>query len=399
MKLVSNILKLCAAALLPVLGSVSFSYAATPARVNPAFLRDVSSTTTSAAYRVKSAATARRPLGLRPSPVDMSHMAGRDVSGLISRRAGISAAAATSYSASYDLRTTTYTKLTAIRDQGYYGSCWTFATYGSLESNLLPSETWDFSENNLAMNSGFDNSDPMNGGGTSLMSAAYLARWGGPVNETDDPYPASWSGETDAQLLANEVKRTGLAVQKHLQEMFWLPQAATYNETAFKNNVKAAITSYGAVYSSIYWDDNASKSNYLTFYNPNCNKPYGVTGYHCSCGSSCGVHAIALVGWNDSYLASNFKTTPKGPGAFIARNSWGADVGDGGYFYISYYDTSIGGESAVFDVAEATSNYTKVYQYDPLGFTYEMGNGDVGGVDSYMEWMANISLPPPRPGM
>src|SRR5262245_32121630 len=51
------------------------------------------------------------------------------------------------FPARYDLRTTG--KLTAIRNQGGCGSCWAFATYGATESELLPGETRDFSEEHL----------------------------------------------------------------------------------------------------------------------------------------------------------------------------------------------------------------------------------------------------------
>ncbi len=312
-------------------------------------------------------------MGWRPSPVDMSHLAGSDVSSLITGRTRVSSLGApAAYAASYDLRTTG--KLTPIRDQDPYGDCWAFATYASMESNLLPGETWDFSENNMAMNSGFDWT--INDGGNTTLSSAYLARWGGPVSQADDPNDG--------------VLRTGLTVRKHTQEMAWLPQPAVVNETAFKDNVKAAITTYGAVYTSIYSDVNAFKNNYTSYYNTHCTGPYGAGGT-CTCtAASCGGHAIALVGWNDAYAASNFATIPPGPGAFIARNSWGTGVGEAGYFYISYWDTSLGGDNAVFYAPQAVSNYTDVYDYDKLGFTYDLGNSDAGGADSTTEWMSNI---------
>ncbi|HNW45296.1 MAG TPA: lectin like domain-containing protein, partial [Elusimicrobiales bacterium] len=202
---------------------------------------------------------------------------------------------------------------------------------------------------------------------------AYMTGWKGPLQE----------GESSP-------------VRKHLQGMSWLPAAsAGGNDAVYINNVKAAITGYGALYATIYYDYNAFKSNYTNFYNSKCtNGPYGVEDCGCSSGGDCGGHSIALVGWNDSYAASNFTTTrhgtPPGPGAFLAKNSWGTDSGAAGYFYISYYDTSIGGETALFDFAQATANYTTVYQYDPLGYSYDMGNGDVNGVDSYTEWMSNL---------
>ena len=316
--------------------------------------------------------------------MDRSFLAGRDLSGAIAaKKTGVSARAPrplSSFPATYDLRS--YGKLTAVRNQGSYGDCWAFATLASVESALLPGETADYSENNIAMNSGFYRTgDPMNEGGNSFMSTAYLARWNGPVNQADDPHDG--------------VKRAGLTVRKHLQDMFWLPPAVTYNETAFKNNMKSAVQTYGAVFTSIWWDDGFSKTNDTTYYTPNCSEPYGTGGADacaCSAPGNCGGHAVAIVGWNDNYSASNFKVAPPGNGAFIARNSWGTSSGESGYFYISYYDTSLGGESAVFHGNEAVSNYSDVYQYDTLGYVYEVGNGDVAGPsgDSLSEWMANI---------
>src|SRR5689334_23168501 len=65
--------------------------------------------------------TARgRSLGLLPGTVDLSHLVGQ-------RRM----LNAISIPASYDLRTTG--RVTAVRDQGVCGSCWTFGTFGSLE--------------------------------------------------------------------------------------------------------------------------------------------------------------------------------------------------------------------------------------------------------------------------
>lgn len=351
-----------------------------PPRVNPAFAAYVSSPSTAprafTPLASAPAAAPRRALGHIPSPVEFSRLAGRDFSRAISGRATISGVTPpVSFSAAYDLRS--YGKLTAVRDQGAFGDCWSFATLASLESWLMPGETRDFSESNIAKNSGFDGS-PMVNGGNSSMSSAYLARWSGPVNETDDPHDAT--------------VRTGLTVQKHAQEVRWVPPPASVNEAAFKNNMKSAIESYGAVYSSLYWDDSESNNNFTNFYNDRCTKPYGVSGAVCTCGdgTDCGGHAIALVGWNDNYSSANFASAPPGNGAYIARNSWGTGVGESGYFYISYYDSSLGGDNAVFKSAEPVSNYTNIYQYDTLGYTYDLGNGDTGGPDSTTEWMANI---------
>jgi len=53
-------------------------------------------------------------------------------------------------------------------------------------------------------------------------------------------------------------------------------------------------------------------------------------------GSDYSNHAVAIVGWNDSYDRNNFNNVPPGDGAFIVKNSWGADWGEDGYFRIAY---------------------------------------------------------------
>jgi len=81
-------------------------------------------------------------LGLVPSPVDLSHVTADPLQ-------KISPLDRLSLPSSYDLRS--LGRVTPVKDQGGCGSCWAFATMGSLESWLLTSSavSWNLSENNL----------------------------------------------------------------------------------------------------------------------------------------------------------------------------------------------------------------------------------------------------------
>ena len=292
-------------------------------------------------------------LGYTPSPVSLSHMKGKKVSrrALVAAAQGLAAEGGldeslpggdiVSLPATYDLRT--QGRLTAVRDQGACGSCWAFATYGSLESTLKPAETWDFSENNLKDKHGYDGTHCA--GGNAGMSTAYLARYAGPVSEADDPYnPVS------------SYSPSNLQARKHVQDVLYIPDRSGSLDN---DNIKNAVQVYGGVYSLVYWTDGAYSSATKSFY-------YSGTSY--------ANHAITIVGWDDNYDRSRFRTSPSGNGAFIVRNSWGAYFGEQGYFYVSYYDSVIGKGNAVF-TGESTQNFQRVYQYDTLGWLGSAGYG------------------------
>jgi hypothetical protein len=137
--------------------------------------------------------------------------------------------------------------------------------------------------------------------------------------------------------------------------------------------IKQAVKAYGAIYVSMNSDFDTN-----LYYNSNNHAFY----YYGTNGTD---HAVAIVGWDDNYAATNFLQTPAGNGAFIVRNSWGTNWGDNGYFYCSYNDSQMCSEaSAAFNNGENVTNYSSVYQYDPLGRV-----GDIG-YSSTNAWGANI---------
>lgn len=282
-------------------------------------------------------------LGLIPAPMDLSHVKSDPESSFADR-----------LPTSYDLRTKN--KLTPVKDQGSVGTCWTFATFGSLESFLKPGAIWDFSEQNLADHHGFDYG--INDGGHMWMSAAYLARWSGPLNETDDPY-IYYSIDGAA------------TPKKHVQNIMFMPVRTSPTDNT---NIKNAVMTYGAVSVSMAWDSNSWNS--------------ATNSYYYNGSNWVGGHAVCIVGWNDSYPSTEFKSQPPGNGAFIVKNSWGSGWGEQGYFYVSYYDSKFArvNTNAVAK-GESPNNYRSNYGYDPLGWVGSMWEN---ASNKPMAWFSNI---------
>jgi C1A family cysteine protease len=272
------------------------------------------------------------PLGLIPGPQDTSQFAADgttvDISGL---------------PVSYDLRTKN--KLTSVKDQANCGSCWSFATFGSLESFFKPAAVWDFSEQDLIEKSGFDLDEC--DGGNMFMSAAYLARWAGPGAETSHPY--EYYAPTN-----------GIPLKKHVQNLVMLANKKSPLDNA---KIKDAVMKYGAVAAAFCWYDSAYKSSTYSYYYDGSTNANG--------------HAVCIVGWDDKYSKAKFAKTPAGNGAFIVKNSWGPGWGKAGYFYVSYYDTFFGKRSGTAYIkGEATNNYRTNYGYDDLGWVTSVGAGN-----------------------
>lgn len=286
--------------------------------------------------------------GLKPTPLKLSHNKSRTA--LPGRYSLLEA-----FPSSYDLRTQDPARLTAVRSQGGCGSCWAFASYGSLESCLLPGQLFDFSENHMKNTHSFDWTSCQ--GGNHWISTAYLARWSGPVAESSDPYDAS-----------NPISPPGLAPIAHVQRVDFLPDRA---DSLDNDAIKQAVMNYGAVYTTYYMTESS------TYYDAT-NKAYYYNG------NSSANHAVCIVGWDDNFDKSKFPLRPKENGAFIVRNSWGSYWGEAGYFYVSYCDKLIGHENAVFAGLEPASNYNQIYDYDPYGWVESLGYGTIEG------WFANV---------
>lgn len=241
----------------------------------------------------------------------------------------------------YDLRE--QQRVSAVRDQGALGTCWAFATLTALESTLMPEEQLSFAEDHMTLCNSYGRAQ--DDGGDYTMSMAYLAAWQGPVLAEDDPYG---DGETDPTLTA----------VRHVQEMQVM-------KSGDQQEIKAAVFKYGGVQTSIYTTLQNSDSTSVYYNN--------ATNAYCYQGAEKPNHDVVIIGWDDSFSKDNFSTPPEEDGAFICQNSWGESFGDGGVFYISYYDSNIGIHNVVYTKVEDVDNYDSIYQSDLCGWVGQMG--------------------------
>lgn len=247
----------------------------------------------------------------------------------------------TALPASYDLRSRY--RISSIRNQGRYGTCWAFGALTAMESALLPEDSYMFSVDHMSMSNSFKVTQY--DGGEYTMGMAYLAAWQGPVYEQDDPYG---DGKTNKDLEA----------VKHVQEMRII---ASKHIAA----IKEAVFKYGGVQTSLYSSLQNSTSS-SRYYNKSTNS-------YCYIGTAKPNHEVVIIGWDDNYSKDNFSIPIEDDGAFICQNSWGENFGDKGIFYVSYYDTNIGTHNVVYTRVDDTDNYDNIYQSDLCGWVGKMG--------------------------
>ncbi|MBX7076903.1 MAG: Ig-like domain repeat protein [Methanobacteriaceae archaeon] len=253
---------------------------------------------------------------------------------------------------SYDLRT--YNLITSIKNQAQGGSCWAFQACAVLESCILKATnmTYDLSEENMknlmALYSLHSYKSMLpNEGGWNEMLFGYLTSWLGPINETSDTYD---DYSTVSAIMNNLF---------NIQNIYVIPRHNFTDNDA----IKLALLNYGAVGTAMYMYQG------YPYYNSYQSSYYYSDDYYTS---SYANHAVTIVGWDDNYSKNNFYETPPGDGAWIVKNSWGTNWGDGGYFYVSYYDSvfaSVNSTDTYTIILNDSTKYDKNYQYDFVGRT------------------------------
>ncbi len=310
--------------------------------------------------------------GYIPFPVDLSHLAENppDESSPYPNRKDSALPEA------FDLRNVDgKSYVTSVKSQLPYGTCWAFASIGAIESNMLMQGlgTYDLSEMHIAWYAfrGDDKSAAfynmhsssfatvMGHGGNSFYPAAVFTRLSGPAYESEVPYGKDkqpTSGSPDDYTRAARVR-----------EIYYLNYHNEPNVNASdsaRDIIKRRIMETGAVVGNYY-------SNNGSYYK----SPSAGTNYYYNSGAT--NHAVQIIGWDDNYSRSNFKTKPSVDGAWLIKNSWDDtwwtgtdDVGDNGCFWMSYAQHLTEGSAFITEKADSKM---KAYYYDALGWCGSLG--------------------------
>ena len=289
----------------------------------------------------------------------------RSLSGHTSTRATIPS--------SYDSRN--YGYITSVKNQNPYGTCWTFGTMAPIEAYMIKhgiinndtgaaaTSSMDLSEYHLAWfnyTNAYDKLGMLTGdstkpvgstfldlGGNGAMATFTMMRWTGPASEATSAL--KYSNASTSGLNSQYAYNYNVS---HVTDVTWIP-------TANRNAVKEAIMEYGAATISYHHADTYLNSSTGAY----CFKQsaaYGSNNYQYA------NHAVTVVGWDDNYSKSNFKSSygPSSNGAWIIKNSWGTSWGKNGYFYLSYEDTASLNDTCYFYKVANLDNYANCYQYD-----------------------------------
>lgn len=285
--------------------------------------------------------------------------------------------------ASFDLRESGM--MTSVKDQGSNGTCWAFAASASAETSLLSSiPSADLSELHSAYYAYYGDEqidigdctidDILDYGGNRDIIVNLWSQWVGPVSESILPYESAEALENGcyASLLYDKA-------DYHLENAYMFDYT---NDRSNFDNVNELIKQF-------VYEGNAVD---VSFYSSN-STAYNKEEYASFCTEKPkkANHSVAIAGWDDNFPASSFGeyngAVPKNNGAWLVKNSWGSTLGDYGYMWISYEDTSLC-EFTVFDMSD-DDNYSTIYNYDTFVPAQTMSAGE-DTEEKYASYMANI---------
>ena len=251
-----------------------------------------------------------------------------------------------------------------VKNQLATSTCWAFSSLASLETHLalqdykngkdtvvydLSERHMDYATTKVFLNGqinefGFNRKPGSNG--VIGIPTAYLTNGLGAVAEDEMPF-----SENVDLIDINEIQNKNVITQ--VNDIITFPSYTELDDrTQIKQQMKEHIMNYGGINASI----NASANQAGAIYCDNS------VNYKID-------HSVVIVGWDDEYSTENFDEwfRPKNPGAWIAKNSYGEEIGDNGFWYISYDDALVYKQLVGITNAQTEKNYENIYQYDELG--------------------------------
>ena len=331
----------------------------------------------------------------------------------------ISYAADSDLPVSFDLRSN-YGIVPPIKNQGGWGTCWTFPVTAAMETNYLLQVSNDqiasvdaLGTTSLDVNLSemyiayftrmglerkqlfstvkdkklvkFPESSDVLIGGNALKAVALMTRGTdfGPVTSKDLPYPVTSADLFGMTIKSHDQYTTRLRITD-ASFMHVIDNQESYMYKNASDDIKRLIMQKGGVAivynhaddgrfmnpdTGAYYYSGPEKSRVDT------DKPADETN-----------HVVTVIGWDDNYSVDNFSSAdkPANPGAWLIRNSWGTfdesisdDLGNPtGYFWMSYEQFFYDGTAIT--VANVSPD-VKVYEYDDLGWVSTWGGN---GADS-----------------
>lgn len=259
--------------------------------------------------------------------------------------------------------------VTSVKNQGSGNICWSYATISSIESNMimkgLANNTINLSEKHLTWFTKHSYNQKVSN--SSLKDGIYVTPWSG----CDPSYAGytlmGWSGPTLESTFpiknVNDLSTYGSIGDKYRYHSLVHVQDMTAYAKDDISSIKLAIMNNGGMVVSFYSSPEYYDTNSEAGTSIYCNKENVIVN-----------HSVCIIGWDDNYSKKNFNSSnrPSQDGAWLIKNSWGTNIGEHGYQWISYEDKTTSG-FLQFGV-EAKSNYDVIYQYDNFGSSVQKGS-------------------------